>query len=86
VEPVKETPGFPAWQTALRIKSAPEGSPLRAGDLLVEFDGEPLFAEADTLSFLNDYLLRTMKKKVELQIMRDGKAQRVMIPVHRETP
>jgi poly(3-hydroxybutyrate) depolymerase len=79
VEAVKETPDLPAWQTALRIKFAPEGSLLRAGDLLLEFDGDPLFAGADSVSFLHDYLLRTMGKKVELKVVRDGKEQTVKI-------
>lgn len=86
MEPAKETPSLPAWQTALRVKTATEGSPLRAGDLLLEFDGELLFSGADSLSFLKDYLLRTTGRTVELQVMRDGKVQRVMLDVHKETP
>lgn len=78
-ESVQESPGLPAWQTALRVKAAPDGSPLRAGDLLLEFDGEPFFSGAESVSFLHEYLLRTMAKTVELQIRRDGKKERVVI-------
>jgi pimeloyl-ACP methyl ester carboxylesterase len=84
VEAVKGTPGLPAWQTALRVKSAPEGSPLRAGDLLLECDGDPLFAGADSVSFLHDYLLRTTGKSVEWKVMREEKEQRVKTDVWKE--
>lgn len=77
VEPVKESPGLPAWHTALRIKSVPDGSPLQVGDLLFEFDGEPLFSGADSFSFLHGYLLRTTGKTVQLRVKRNEKEQNI---------
>src|SRR5262249_6069187 len=54
-------------------------STLRQGDLVFQFDGEPVFQGADSIDFLRDYLLRTQGKTVELQIMRDGKAQTLTV-------
>lgn len=85
LEVVKDV-SLPAGQVALRIKSAPETSPLRQGDLVLGCDGEPFFASADGVQFLRDYLLRMTGKTVKLQIMRDGKAQRVMIEVQKDMP
>lgn len=76
-----ESSGLPVWHTVHRVKAALNDSPLRAGDLLLGFDREPLFAGADSLAFLNTYLLRTTAKGVSLQIKRDGKAQPVVIDV-----
>jgi pimeloyl-ACP methyl ester carboxylesterase len=75
LEKVKDEPAVPAGQTALRVSAVPEGSPLRSGDLVLQVDGEPLFAGADSIGFLRDYLIRTWGDKVELRIQRDGKPQ-----------
>jgi poly(3-hydroxybutyrate) depolymerase len=81
---VPEPPPLPAGHTALRIKTAADGGPLRAGDLVLRFDGEPFFQGADSIGFLTDYLVRTKGKTVELQISRDGKTQAVTAPLQQQ--
>jgi S1-C subfamily serine protease len=66
---------------SLRIKAAPDDSPLKQGDLVLQFDGEPFFAGANGISFLRDYLLRSRGKTVELQILREGKQQSLTVPL-----
>jgi poly(3-hydroxybutyrate) depolymerase len=71
-------------QPALRIKTAADGSLLRPRDLILQFDGEPVLAGADSSGFLRDYLVRTRGKTVELQIIRDGKTQAVTVPLQQK--
>jgi len=82
---VKDGVSLPAGQVAVRIKAVPEGSSLRQGDLVMQFDGDPFFA-ADRIRFFKDYLLRTTGKTLELKIVREGKAQQVRIDVQKEMP
>lgn len=79
LEPLADFPNLPPGQVAHRVKSAPASSSLRPGDVLLRFDNEPFFAEAESQAFLKDYLLRTSGNSVELQIVRDGKEQRVVV-------
>jgi poly(3-hydroxybutyrate) depolymerase len=81
LEVVQEAVSLPAGQTALRIKSAADGSRLRPGDLILQFDAEPIFRGADSIAFLRDYLVRTQGTTVELQSMRDGKKDTLTVPL-----
>lgn len=74
-------PALPPGCAALKVKSAPEDSPLRPGDLIVAFDGELFFAGADGISFLRDYLWRTRGKVLHLKILRAGQIKDVMLPL-----
>ena len=47
LEAVDKSPPLPAGQTALRVKSAADGSGLSPGDLVLQIDGEPFFQGAD---------------------------------------
>jgi poly(3-hydroxybutyrate) depolymerase len=84
LEAAPEAPPAPAGHTALRIKAAADGAPLRAGDLVLQFDSEPFFQGADSVVFLTDYLVRTQGKTIELQISRDGKTQPLTVPLQQQ--
>jgi pimeloyl-ACP methyl ester carboxylesterase len=84
LEVAQDAPAPADGQAALRVKSAAEGSPLRAGDLILQFDGEPAFQGADSIAFLRDYLVRTQGKTVELQVLRDGKRDTITVPLQQK--
>jgi len=71
LEPVPH-PSLPAGGVALRVKAVPADSMLRPDDLLVAFDDEPFFADADGAAFLRDYLWRTTGKALRLKVIRAG--------------
>jgi S1-C subfamily serine protease len=75
------TDGVPEGFAALKVKSVPEGSPLRPGDMILEFDGEPFFAAADGAAFLRDYLWRTRGQALHLKVRRDGQLHDVSVPL-----
>ncbi|OAI55195.1 hypothetical protein AYO44_00340 [Planctomycetaceae bacterium SCGC AG-212-F19] len=80
LEPVT-IPSLPAGCVALKVKAAPADGLVRADDLLVEFDGEPFFAVAESAAFLRDYLWRTRGKMVHLKVLRGGEMKDVMVPL-----
>jgi poly(3-hydroxybutyrate) depolymerase len=73
-----------AGRPAAKVTAVPEGAQLRTGDLIVQFDGEPLQGGSDSIRFLRDYLLQTRGKIIELTIIRDGKTEDLMLPVRRQ--
>jgi len=81
LEAMQDLQSVPAGQTALRVKSAADGSALRPGDLVLQVDGEPFLQGADGIGFLRDYLLRTRGKTIEVQIKRDEKMQTLTVPL-----
>jgi len=56
-------------------------SPLKKGDRILEFDGEPFFFNAHSLEFLNSYLMRTPKTEVRFRIIRNGTETTVKFPL-----
>ena len=64
-----------------KVTEAPAGSPLKDGDRVLEFDGEPLFYGADSVKFLRAYMLRTPRTEVRLRVRRAGADTEVLFPL-----
>ncbi|MBL8796171.1 MAG: hypothetical protein JNM56_19880 [Planctomycetia bacterium] len=75
--PLPDAPG----RTALRVLEAPDASPLRRDDRILEYDGEPFFTDTDGLAFLHSYLWRTRGTTLRLKVLRAGQAQEIVLPL-----
>jgi poly(3-hydroxybutyrate) depolymerase len=75
--PLPAAPGC----NSVRVTAVPDESPLRLDDRILEFDGEPFFANADSLAFLESYLWRTKGTALRLKVLRAGKQLEVTLPL-----
>jgi pimeloyl-ACP methyl ester carboxylesterase len=81
MEQLNEGAKLPSGFAALRVKSTPENSSLRSGDLVLEVDNEPFFAATDGVAFIRDYLWRTSGKSLRLKIERAGERMDLAMPL-----
>jgi len=88
----EDRPSFPAavrtialegapGRTGLEVTAIPEGSPLETGDIITAVDGEPCFAGADAIAFINSYILRSTMKEVTVSLLRGGESREVILPL-----
>jgi hypothetical protein len=62
---------------AAYVARTPEGSELKAGDLILEYNREPFFAGVDGLDFMRRFILRSRDETFDLKIRRDGEIEHV---------